>query len=151
MGWVFECVCDVLLHWCSLQKCHSCLFSQKTISSRCPASSCSTWWTGPVGAWRPSVCGYVCVCVRQDSSNMCSECFIRARTTQSICFLYLTVPFWDFHGIPIKMFFLKRFNYKEQSGENIWLENPTSCQTNSWARFKTVDPNPCDFPSWTKK
>lgn len=40
----------------------ACLFLllfQILTSSLCHVSSSSTWWTGPAGVWRPSVCGSV--------------------------------------------------------------------------------------------
>ncbi len=108
-GWS-ECVCTSL-YPCSYSfssatesgRCHNCsVSSTETYFIRCPASSCSTWWTGPAGAWLlfcmwvRIVC--VCVCVwwsdAEASHTCCCECFIRAWIRRSICFLYLTVPSW---------------------------------------------------------
>lgn len=103
----------ILCHW--EQSCHNCsVFSQILISSRCPASSCSTWWTGPAGAWLLFVCGYVCVII-----------WLRCRLSKhelesdgASAFLF-DRPLLGFCGIPVKVWSCwTESSSKEQSREN---------------------------------
>ncbi len=100
--------------------------SQTLISSRCPVSSCSTWWTGPAGPWLLFVCGYVCVCDNQAQTLQTRA--VSAWIGRSICFLYLTVPSWVFVKFLLKCD-LSEHTRRAEQGKHSWkvsLENPAS-------------------------